>query len=80
MRVVGKRQGQGASVRSPAAVATAAKLHMNQAVEVGAERGRIIIEPVPKSAFELHELVAGITDENRHAETDFGKAIGNETS
>lgn len=38
----------------------------------------IILKPVPKPRPTLEELVAGITPENRHPETDWGEAAGNE--
>jgi antitoxin MazE len=56
----------------------AARVRLDQPVDMREERGRIIIEPVRAPSFDLDELIAGITDENRHAETDFGKPVGNE--
>ncbi len=47
-------------------------------MDVREEQGRIIIEPVRAPAFDLASLVAGITDENRHAELESGGPIGNE--
>jgi antitoxin MazE len=39
---------------------------------------KLILTPVQR-AYELEALVAGITPENRHGETDWGKSIGRET-
>jgi antitoxin MazE len=78
MRVIVKKWGNSASVRIPAAVMDAAKVRLDQAVDVREESGRIIIEPVRAPAFELDALVAEITEENRHGEIDSGKAVGNE--
>jgi antitoxin MazE len=78
MRVTLKKWGNGASVRIPAAIMDAAKLRLDQAVDIREERGRIVIEPVRNPAFNPDDPVAGITDENRHAEIDFGGAVGNE--
>jgi antitoxin MazE len=58
----------------------AAKLRLDQPVDVRAERGRIIIEPVRVSVVDLDALVGAITDENRHGEIDFGAPVGNEIS
>ena len=78
MRVTLKKWGNGASVRIPAAIMDAAKLRLDQAVDIREERGRIVIEPVRNPAFNPDDPVAGITDENRHAEIDLGGAVGNE--
>jgi len=42
------------------------------------ESGRIIIEPAQRREYDLGELVKGITRENLHDETDFGKPVGKE--
>jgi antitoxin MazE len=78
MRATVKKWGNSASVRIPAAVMTAAKLRVDQAVNVREERGRIIIEPVREAAVDLDNLLAGITDENIHGEIDFGRPVGKE--
>lgn len=78
MRVTVKKWGNSASVRIPASVMEAAKVRLDQAVDVREERGRIIIEPVRAPAVDLDLLIAGITDENRHAEIDSGEALGKE--
>lgn len=54
-----------------------AQLALDQAVEVRAEGGRIIIEPVAP-AYTLDDLLNGITAENQHTEFDFGAAQGQE--
>lgn len=78
MRVTIKKWGNSASVRIPSPIMEAAHVRLDQQVDVREERGRIIIEPVRARAFDLATLVAGITDEIRHAEIDFGGRIGNE--
>lgn len=81
MRVHVKKWGNSASVRIPASVMAAARLSLDQAVEVREEGGRIIIEPLPPDQgpeVDIDALIAGITDENRHEETDFGPPVGRE--
>jgi antitoxin MazE len=78
MRVTVKKWGNSASVRIPAAIMTAAKVRLDQAVDIRADRDRIIIEPVRASAVALETLLAAITDENRHGEIGFGAPVGNE--
>jgi antitoxin MazE len=79
MKVMVKKWGNSASVRIPAAVMEAAKLHLDQPVDVRVEQGRIIIEPIRTEVYDIAALVAGITDENRHEAVDMGPAIGQET-
>jgi len=78
MRVVVKKWGNSASVRIPAAVMAAARLSLDQPVEVREEEGRIVIEPVREAGYDLAALIDGITDENRHDALDFGAAKGRE--
>jgi antitoxin MazE len=72
-----KKWGNSLAVRLPAAVMEAAQLALDQAVDVRAENGRVIIEPVARS-YSLDDLLAGITAQNRHDEYDFGVAQGKE--
>lgn len=78
MKVVVKKWGNSASVRIPASVMAAARLSLDQAVDVREEAGRIVIEPVREEVFDLAELVAGISDDNRHESVDFGAPVGRE--
>jgi antitoxin MazE len=78
MRVTVKKWGNSASIRIPSPIMEAAQVRLDQQVDVRAERGRIVVEPVRMPAFDLATLVAGITDENRHEEVDFGAPVGKE--
>ena len=72
-----RKWGNSPAVRIPAALMEIANLALNQAIEVRAENGRVIIEPVPET-YSLDAMIAAITPENRHAEIDFGVAEGAE--
>lgn len=72
-----KKWGNSPAVRLPAAIMEAAHLTLDQAVEVRAENGRVIIEPASPS-YALDALLAGITPQNLHAEQDFGQPEGKE--
>ena len=76
MRGTVKKWGNSAAVRMPISVMEEARLSIDQAVDIRAEGGRIIIEPV--QAFDLDELLAGVTDENIHEEVSFGAPVGKE--
>ena len=78
MRTVVKKWGNSASVRIPAAVMQAARLDLDETVDVREESGRIVIEPVQRKEYDLAELVKRITRENLHDEADFGRPVGKE--
>ena len=79
MQVLVKKWGNSASVRIPSAVMEAAKLSLDQPVDVREEGGRVIIEPIREPSFDLETLLAGITDENLHSEVDAGPPVGKES-
>jgi len=76
MRILIKKWGNSASVRIPAAVMEAAKLSLDQLVDMREEAGRVIIERTPGPVFSLTDLLAAVTDENIHDEIDFGLSVG----
>jgi antitoxin MazE len=78
MRAVVKKWGNSASVRIPAAVMQAARLELNEAVDVREESGRIVIEPVRLREYVLDDLLKQITRKNLHEEVEFGPASGKE--
>jgi antitoxin MazE len=78
MKAVVKKWGNSASVRIPAAVLQAAKLRLEDSVDVREESGRIVIEPVSGKEYDLSELLKRITPENLHVEADFGRPVGKE--
>lgn len=78
MRVTVKKWGNSASVRIPAAIMEAARLSLDDAVDVREEGGRIVIEPVRQKEYDLARLLADITPQNLHAEVDFGSPQGKE--
>jgi antitoxin MazE len=78
MQVLVKKWGNSASVRIPAAVMEAAKLSLDQPVDIREEGGRVIIEPILEPAFSLEALLAAVTNENIHAEAEFGRPVGKE--
>ena len=78
MQVLVKKWGNSASVRIPAAVMEAARLSLDQQVDIREEAGRVIIEPIREPVFNLIDLLAAVTDENIHAEIDFGPPVGKE--
>jgi antitoxin MazE len=78
MRAVVRKWGNSASVRIPAAVMQAARLELDEPVDVREESGCIVIEPVRRKEYDLADLVKGITRGNQHDEVDFGGPAGKE--
>ena len=71
-----KKWGNSAAVRIPASVLDAAHIGLEQLVDVRAEDGRIVIDPVRPVRYNIDTLVAGITEENRHDPVETGPARG----
>lgn len=71
------RWGNSLAVRIPQPLAEQARLGEGDEVEVSVSDGALIIRR-SESDLEFERLVAAITPENRHAETDWGPAQGNE--
>jgi antitoxin MazE len=78
MRVTVKKWGNSASVRIPAGIMEAARLELDDPVDIREEDGRIVIEPIRTNKYILSQLLAGITPENLHTEADFGPPAGKE--
>jgi antitoxin MazE len=78
MRVQVRKWGNSASIRIPAPVMAAAALSLDQAVDVRAEGGRIIVEPVVAPVYDLGALLDQMTPETFHEEIDFGPPTGDE--
>jgi len=78
MRVQVRRWGNSASIRIPAPVMAAAALSLDQTVEVRAEGGRIIVEPVRAPVYDLDDLLDRMTPDTFHDDVDFGPPEGSE--
>ena len=55
-----------------------AQFSLEQKVTVTAEKGRLTIEPVAKTDYQLSDLIDGISAENSPELIDFGPAVGKE--
>ncbi len=56
----------------------AASLHIDEAVDVREEGGRVIIEPVAERTYDLDDLLARMTPDTFPEEADFGRPVGGE--
>jgi len=70
--------GNSLAVRIPGAYVKDLRLKEGMDLDVSILEGGIMLRP-PSREYSLEELVAGITPENRHGETDWGQALGRES-
>jgi antitoxin MazE len=70
--------GNSLAVRIPGAHAKELDLKEGIDVDLSLVEGGILLRAPRRRHYSLDELVAGITPENRHGETDWGEAIGRE--
>ena len=66
------------ALRIPKALAVDAQLGNDSLVEISIAKRKITVKPVSAPSWTLDELLAGITNDNLHAEVDIGFAVGNE--
>jgi len=70
--------GNSLALRIPKPVAEAAKLHNGDTLDLDVEGPGAVRMRKPKHKPTLEELVARISDQNRHGETDWGEPVGAE--
>jgi antitoxin MazE len=78
MRVSIRKRGGAATVKIPSALMQAAALEIGQIVVIKEKYGRIIIEQTCPAQYELSVMIARITPDNLHLETDFAEPVGGE--
>ena len=70
--------GNSLAVRIPGAFAKDLDLHEGLELDVSLVEGALVLRP-RRGRYTLAELLAGITKENVHGETDWGPAVGRES-
>ena len=73
-----QKWGNRLALRIPKSFALETGLEQDALVDLALVDGKLIVTPLPMPSISLEQLLAGITDENRHAEYDTGAAVGNE--
>jgi antitoxin MazE len=79
MRTRVNKWGNSLGLRIPKAFADEMNLKEDSSIEMRAQNGTLLITPVTEREWTLEELLAGITEENRHHEWETGPARGDET-
>lgn len=73
-----QKWGNSLGVRIPRPLADQTRIGEGSVVEMKEKNGEIVIKLVAPAEYTLDNLVAGITEENRHGETETGPAVGRE--
>jgi antitoxin ChpS len=59
----------------PREVADSAAIKDQTQVDIAVENGVIVVRPTAQPKYVLQDLLAQVTDENRHPETDWGPPV-----
>lgn len=73
-----QRWGNSLALRIPKSFAKDVHLESGAPVDLSVVKGRLVIKPSLKPTYTLAQLLKQISKKNLHAETDFGKPVGNE--
>jgi len=73
-----QKWGNSLALRIPKSFAAEVGLSEGSPVNLSVVRGKLIVQRMPEQPPTLEQLVAGITEENRHGETDWGRPAGRE--
>lgn len=78
MRAKVQKWGNSLALRIPRSLALEAGLSTESPVELVFVEGNLVVRPVVEEVPSLDDLVAQITQENRHDELDWGPPVGKE--
>ena len=73
-----QRWGNSLALRIPKAFALTAGLASDSLVDVALVEGKIVVTPLAPASLTLDQLLAGVTEENRHDEYATGPMMGQE--
>ncbi len=73
-----QKWGNSLALRIPKSFAADAQIKNDSLVEVSLVDGQIVVKPVRPSKWTLEGLLAGVSSDNLHHETDTGDPAGNE--
>jgi len=73
-----QKWGNSLGLRIPKALAADVQVAEGTRVEMNVENGRLIVAPQREERCSIEDLVARITPENLHGESDTGSPVGRE--
>jgi antitoxin MazE len=78
MQTTIQQWGNSLALRIPKAFARQTKVKKGSRIQLTVEKGRMVVAPIVSREVSLESLLAGVTPENIHPETDWGKPRGKE--
>jgi len=78
MHVQVQKWGNSLAIRIPKSFARETKIEQGTVVDLSTIDGQLVAKPIDEYEYSLDELLAGVTEENLHAEFDTGDAVGQE--
>jgi antitoxin MazE len=81
MEVILRKWGNSIGLRIPAGLMAELNLSESSTVDLRVEGGKLIVSPKDqkrKWKYSLEDMLAGVTEENVHPETDWGNPVGDE--
>ncbi len=78
MRLQVQKWGNSLALRIPKAFADETQVQQGSLVDVTVDKGRLVVVPQRKKRVTLKHLLAAVTPENLHAETDTDAPRGQE--
>ena len=70
MQVQVQKWGNSLALRIPKSFANQIKIEQGSYVDLSTVEGKLIAKPLEQQEYSLEQLLAGITDQNIHAEFD----------
>ena len=78
MKTKVQKWGNSLALRLPKALADEARIREGAKVELVCTPDGVLVKARRKPRYRLADLLAGVTPENVHAETDWGTSVGRE--
>ena len=73
-----QKWGNSLGLRIPKSFAEEAQVHSGSTVDLAVVDGQMIIRPVRKPSFKLHDLISRVSKRNLHSEVETGSPMGGE--
>lgn len=78
MQATIQQWGNSLALRIPKTFAQQTKVKKGSRVRLAVVKGRMVVPPVAREKISLKSLLAKVTPENIHPETDWGPPVGKE--
>ncbi len=78
MKTTVQQWGNSLALRVPKAFAQQTRIKKGSLVRLTVEKGRMLVTPLEHEKLSLKKLLAKVTPENIHPETDWGPPVGKE--